>query len=134
VVYGQKNSALSPGRIVLSREKAAILFGAEDVVDKIVVIHTADTTVELAVSAVIDKPYENTHLSFDAIVHPTIVAGKPKGGVTYVLLNDGTDVEEFETRSTMIRSDQACWVRAKPSIFLILLPSLTSAPITKWYL
>jgi putative ABC transport system permease protein len=98
VVYGQKNSALSPGRIVLSGEKAAILFGAEDVVDKMVVIHTADTTVELAVSAVIDKPYENTHLSFDAIVHPTVLAGKSKGGVTYVLLNEGTDVEEFRNK------------------------------------
>ena len=98
LIHGQKNAAVSPGRIVLSREKAAVLFGREDIVDQIVTVHTADTTVELAVSAVVDRPFNNTHLSFDAIVHPTVLAGKWRGGVTYVVLNEGTVVEEFRNK------------------------------------
>lgn len=97
-VHGEKDAAPSPGRIVLSREKAAILFGRENVVDEIVTVQTSDTTVDLAIAAIIDRPFDNTHLTFDAIVHPAILGTKWNGGVTYVLLNEAAAAEEFQSK------------------------------------
>src|SRR5688572_16393051 len=60
--HGTKQNCLTSDKIVLSKEKAFLLFGDSDVVGEILTIVTADTTQQLMVSAVVDKSTENSHL------------------------------------------------------------------------
>ncbi|HNP19875.1 MAG TPA: FtsX-like permease family protein [Fulvivirga sp.] len=88
LLQGSKNNCLAPDEIVLSRNKALILFGRIDVVGNIITMTTSDTTQQLIVSAVVDKPIENSHLSFDALVSHSVLSGKWYGGASYVLLTN----------------------------------------------
>lgn len=91
LLQGRKDNCLAPDKIVVSKEKALILFGKADVLGNVVTITTSDTTQELMVSAVVDKPIENSHLSFDALVHHSVLPKKWDGGASYILLtNMGT--------------------------------------------
>lgn len=86
IVAGGGSNCLAPGNIVLSRDKAVALFGGPDVVGKVVTLEAADTTVQLVVSAVVEKAPERSHLVFDALVnHAT---SDWNGGAAYVLLAD----------------------------------------------
>src|SRR5690606_28002697 len=49
---------------------------------------TSDTTQQLMISAVVSKPIENSHLTFDALVHHSVFPNKWNGGASYVLLID----------------------------------------------
>jgi putative ABC transport system permease protein len=88
LVQGQKNDCLASGKIVLSRKRALVLFGKSDVVGNEVTITTPDTTQQLIISAVVDKPVENSHLTFDALVHHSVLPRQWNGGATYVLLTN----------------------------------------------
>jgi putative ABC transport system permease protein len=90
VMHGVKNTCVAPGKIVISKDKANVLFGKTDVVGNVVTIHASDTTQQLIVSAVVDKPIENSHLTFDALVHHSVLP--VNGGASYVLLTDGKAV------------------------------------------
>ena len=96
LIQGKKNSCLMPGKIVLSREKATILFGKADVVGNVVTISSPDTTLQLVISAVVDKPAENSHLTFDALIHHSVLTGKRNGGASYVLLAAGNTAETLQ--------------------------------------
>jgi hypothetical protein len=50
LLQGRKNDCLTPGRIVLSKEKALVLFGKADIVGNEVTIITPDTTQQLKVA------------------------------------------------------------------------------------
>jgi putative ABC transport system permease protein len=86
VIQGRTNDALNAGNIVLSKEKALVLFNTEDVVGKVITLSTADTTQQVVVSAVVDKPIENSHISFDVLLHHSVFPKKRNGGATYALL------------------------------------------------
>ena len=96
LMQGRKNDCLTPGRIVISTEKAAILFGNLDVVGNVVTIITPDTTQQLIISAVVDKPIENSHLTFDALVHHSVLPKKWNGGASYVLLINANASESLQ--------------------------------------
>jgi putative ABC transport system permease protein len=95
LMYGRKDNCLAPGKIVLSKEKALTLFGKTDVEGQVVTASTSDTTQELVVSAVVDKPNENSHLTFDALVVHSVFAGTFNGGATYALLANSYSLESL---------------------------------------
>lgn len=95
LLHGRKDKCLMQDKIVLSKDKALILFGRSDVVGNLLTIVTADTTQELMVSAVVDKPVENSHLIFDALVHHSVLPKKWNGGATYVLLTNENSSESL---------------------------------------
>ena len=77
---------MAPGKIVISEEKARLLFGKADIIGRTINITTPDTTQQLVVSAVTTKPTSNSHLDFDAIVGHTAFPDKWSGGASYALL------------------------------------------------
>ena len=93
---GTKQNCLTSGKIVLSREKALTLFGDSDVVGNIVTILSPDTTQQLMVSAVIERPNENSHLIFDALVEHSVFPKQWSGGASYVLLVDANASESLQ--------------------------------------
>jgi putative ABC transport system permease protein len=98
VMQGRKTNCLTSDKIVLSKEKAFILFGRPDVVGNIVTLITPDTTQQLMISAVVDKPIENSHLTFDALVHHSVLPNKWNGGASYVLLKNGNASETLQAK------------------------------------
>jgi putative ABC transport system permease protein len=98
LLQGRANDALKAGSIVLSKEKARILFGTEDVLGKVITLSTADTTQQVMVSSVVDKHIENSHIKFDALVHHSVFPKKRNGGATYALLNTGSNPEDLRTK------------------------------------
>jgi putative ABC transport system permease protein len=88
IIHGSVKNCLNERSIVLSKEKAIVLFGTEDVVGSIITLTTADTTKQVVVSAVVDTPSENSHLSFDALLHHSVFPKKGNGGgASYALLS-----------------------------------------------
>lgn len=98
VIHGRASDVLIAGSIVISKEKALVMFSTEDVVGKVITLTTADTTQQVIISAVVDKPVENSHLSFDALLHHSVFPKKRNGGASYVLLNTGTNLEDLKTK------------------------------------
>lgn len=98
LLQGRANDALKAGSIVLSKEKARILFGTEDVLGKVITLSTADTTQQVMVSSVVDKQIENSHIKFDALVHHSVFPKKRNGGASYALLNTGSNPEDLRTK------------------------------------
>ncbi len=96
LLQGSKTESLNPNSIVLTKKKADILYGSAEVVGKNITINTPDTTKVLTVSAVVDKPNANSHLSFDALVHHTMLPDKWNGGATYALLESVNLKENLE--------------------------------------
>lgn len=86
VMHGNTTECLMAGKIVLSQDKARVLFGEADAVGRELSFISPDTTVQLVVSAVFAMPVENSHLMFDALVHKDVLKKKPGGGATYALL------------------------------------------------
>lgn len=104
VIKGSKHGCLSLGKIVLSEEKAIMLFGSINVVGNEVTMTTPDTTLYLVVSAVVGKPVENSHLTFDALVDHSVLPDKYDGGATYVLLQKAHTPKSVLTK--LNRDDQ----------------------------
>lgn len=91
VIKGSTVKALTPDRIILSEEKARILFGTSDALGKLVTLKMADTVRTLEVAALFGTAPENSHLVFDALVSYHVVSKKKwQGGAGYVLLNDSS--------------------------------------------
>jgi len=90
ITAGSSIKCLTPDRIILSEEKARVLFGKVDAVGKLVTLKTSDTLRTLEVSAVIGKSPEYSHLVFDALIAHTALKNKWHGGASYVLLNDSS--------------------------------------------
>lgn len=87
LLQGRKDKCLTPDKIVLSKDKAWTLFGNSDVVGNLLTVTTPDTTRDLIISAVVDRIIENSHLTFDVLVHHSTFADKRNGGgATYALL------------------------------------------------
>jgi putative ABC transport system permease protein len=89
-LQGRKDKCLTSDKIILSKDKALMLFGNFEVVGNLLTIITADTTRQLIVSAVVDRPVENSHLHFDAVVHHSTFPDKMNGGATYALLSSNS--------------------------------------------
>lgn len=85
---GSLKHAFGAESIILSEDKANVLFGGPDVVGKMLSIKTPDTIKTLTVSAVLARSAEKSHLKFDALIHYSVLQGKSQDGATYVLLND----------------------------------------------
>jgi len=98
VYKGPAVQNLTSEMIILSKEKAAVLFGKTDVVGKLLTIKTADTTRLLTVSAVLDKPAENSHLVFDALVAHSVLRNKWNGGASYVLLRNASQSQSLQEK------------------------------------
>ena len=90
ISLGSTVKSLTSDRIILSEEKARVLFGTTDVVGKLLTLKTIDTVRTLEVSAVLGKALENSHLVFDALIAHTALKNKWHGGASYVLLNDSS--------------------------------------------
>lgn len=88
ILYGNKKECLAPGKIVISEEKAKLLFGKSDIIGQSITIITPDTTKQLMVSAVTTKPNSNSHLKFDIIIDHSTFPANWSGGASYVLLKD----------------------------------------------
>lgn len=99
LIRGNGSDCLAPGKIVLSAEKAQILFGRTDVLNEVVTLRTDDTVTLLTVSAVFEKPAENTHLNFDALIPSDLAARKLAGGVSYLLLRNNADVNALAAKA-----------------------------------
>ncbi len=95
---GSGKHVFHSGSILLTEEKARILFGQTDVIGKSVLIKAPDTTRLLVVSGVIGKSQEKSHLKFDAIVHHSVLKDKVQGGATYVLLNNAFQGKSLEEK------------------------------------
>jgi putative ABC transport system permease protein len=95
---GSGKHVFHSGSILLTEEKARILFGQTDAIGKLVSIKTPDTTRLLTVSGVINKGQEKSHLKFDAIVHHSVLKDKVQGGATYVLLNNAFQGKSLEEK------------------------------------
>jgi len=95
LIQGRTKDCLASGKIVLSKEKALLLFGTVNVVGNEVVITTPDTTQLVKISAVLDGRIENSHLIFDALVGSSVLPNKFNGGATYVLLANNNSSESF---------------------------------------
>nr|WP_276371534.1 ABC transporter permease [Chryseolinea sp. H1M3-3] len=93
LLQGRKGLCLTSDKIVITRDKALTLFGHTDVVGNLLTVSSSDTTKELIVSAVVDRPIENSHLNFDMLVHHSTFSNKWRGGATYVLLTSA-DAQE----------------------------------------
>jgi putative ABC transport system permease protein len=87
VIRGRKDKCLTDNGIILSKDKALALFGDTDVVGNLLTVSTPDTTREMIVSAVVDRPIENSHLYFDVLMHHAVFPEKWNGGATYALLS-----------------------------------------------
>lgn len=98
LVHGQKSNCLTTGSIVLSQKKAMTLFGKSDVVGNVLTINTNDTTRLLTVSAVVGTTAENSHLTFDALVHHSVLRKKGNGGASYVLLLEGNAADQLQSK------------------------------------
>lgn len=88
LLKGSTIRCLDPARIVLSRQMALTLFGHSDVVGRLISLSSGDSQNELSISAVLDEPVENSHMIFDALVHPSVFPEQSGGGATYALLKD----------------------------------------------
>jgi putative ABC transport system permease protein len=86
LLQGRKDKCLTSDKIILTKDKALILYGNTDVVGNMITVATPDDRRELIVSAVVDRTIENSHLYFDALVHHSTFPDKWNGGATYVLL------------------------------------------------
>ncbi len=97
-LQGEKGRSLTTNRIVLSTEKALVLFGSTDVIGQGLTIITPDTTKQLVISAVVEKSGQNSHLFFDALVHHSTFPGTIGGGATYALLNNNNAVGKLAAK------------------------------------
>lgn len=95
LALGNPDKCLAPGQIVLSQKTATALFGSEEALNKLVTFRTSDTTLVLSVSGVLDRQIQNSHLQFDALVHPSLLSGKWYVGVSYLLLRPHIDSGQF---------------------------------------
>lgn len=86
LLQGRKDKSLAYDKIILSKDKALMLFGRTDVIDESITVITSDTTKELIIAAVLDQQIENSHLQFDALVHNSTFANPNRGGSLYALL------------------------------------------------
>ena len=98
VIHGSEKGVIREGTIVLSKEKAIVLFGIADAVGKVITLATADTTLQVVVSAVADKTIENSHLSFDVLLHHSVFPKKWNGGASYALLNESSDAQALQQK------------------------------------
>ncbi len=90
IISGATKNSLAPDKIILSEDKARVLFGTSDAVGKILNFKTADTLRTLQVAAVLGSAPENSHLVFDGLVANAILKNKWHGGTSYVLLRDSS--------------------------------------------
>lgn len=98
LAQGDRRSCLAPGQIVLSWTNAEAIFGTTDVLNEVLTLHTPDTVLQLRISGVVKMPVENSHLRFDALVHPSLLGKKWFGGVTYALLSDGNAAAQLQAK------------------------------------
>ncbi|HRG09548.1 MAG TPA: FtsX-like permease family protein [Cyclobacteriaceae bacterium] len=87
VAQGNKANCIGLGKIVLTKAKALTLFQDTNVIGRELILSTTDTSQQVLVSAVVDKPIENSHLNFDALLHHSVFPDKWNGGPGYVLLH-----------------------------------------------
>jgi putative ABC transport system permease protein len=83
---GSIKHVFGPESIILTEDKANVLFGTPDVVGKMLSIKTPDTVRMVTVSGVVASSAEKSHLKFDALIHHSALQRKSKDGIAYVLL------------------------------------------------
>ena len=107
LLYGNPNGALSePNSVVITEETARQFFGHNDVLGKQITLYAGDT-IPFEVTGVLKNVPENSHIQFDGLVSiPTFPEADSSwmnrwGNnwlVTYVTLEDGTDIESLEAK------------------------------------
>ena len=104
VISGDPSSLLAgPSKVVISRHIAETLFGGKDPVGKSILLDNVDP---LTVSGVIENSPSNTHLKIDYLVSFSLLQkGDNKFDswnqfdyITYVLLKERTDAEQFNKK------------------------------------
>lgn len=87
--------------IVLSQEKAAMLFGSVDAIGKIVSLRS-DTVIQLVVAGVYKKSEARSHLNIDAVIHRDLIPSLSKsgskfqsGGALYVFAQDAETASDL---------------------------------------
>ena len=140
VLSGSKQGLHDPYSIVLTRETASILFGAENPVGKTVKL---DNTTAVTVTAVVAQQPRNSSLSFDYLlpwqlqekIYPHIKQQLANNWANnsrqvFVQLNDNTDAAAVNTKieNTVLAhfTDDDMRLRVKPGLFI--------HPMKKWRL
>ena len=106
LIEGDKNSALkNPETVVLTPEKAIVLFGTEDVIGKTLQVEWGDDYLNLKVTGLLEPVPYNSHAQFDvAISISTMDAGERLTTFnwnflyTYVLISGNSSVAELEPK------------------------------------
>ncbi len=95
---GSRKHAFNPGSIILTKEKAKVLFGETKVVGKTLTLKVADTSLVLTVSGLIGNGPENSHLVFEALIDHSALKNKWQGGSAYLLLNSGKHFKDLQNK------------------------------------
>lgn len=86
---GNVERALGQNTIILSANKARILFGEESLaLGQTLTIRTSDSTQTVTVSGILAERQVKSHLQFDALLHHGVLKNNTGGGATYVTVND----------------------------------------------
>lgn len=117
---GNETYAIGPNKIVFTRETSDVLFGKYPSLGNQIDITIDSMTIPLEVSGIIEKPFENSHLKFDGLVYYEDF-NKERGGISYVLLNDGILPFQFESK---INNDPSMPSRIGPGKINYYLQSL----------
>jgi len=101
-----KTALLLPNSIVITKEEAEKYFGAEDPINKL--LEFKDAKEQYKVTGVIEKVPANSHFHFDlfasmeGLAHSKEDKWLESNYFTYLILAEGTDVNEFETKMPAI--------------------------------
>ena len=101
-----KTALLLPNSIVITKEQAEIYFGTEDPINKL--LEFKDAKEQYKVTGVIKKVPANSHFHFDlfasmeGLAHSKEDKWLESNYFTYLVLSEGTDVNEFESKMPAI--------------------------------
>lgn len=94
---GNQRKAMGPEKILLDHEAAELLFGQFSSLDERIEISVDTSSIPLHVSGILQNTEQNSHLTFDGLVHIDDFR-KIRGGVVYLLLRSGTDASELNSK------------------------------------
>ncbi|MBU1100036.1 MAG: ABC transporter permease [Bacteroidetes bacterium] len=106
LLIGDESTALvDPETVVMTPEKAKLLFGTTDIIGKILPVEWGDSYIDLKVTGLLEPVPHNSHAQFDIVI--SIATFKDGGNLdhfkwnflyTYVLLEDNANVSELEPK------------------------------------
>jgi len=103
LLQGNKETALQPGGIVITKHLAEVIFGHPNAMGEELLLQQKEIQKVVTVTGVLDDNPGQSHLKFDALVSYSEFNNPSWGSVDYLLLNANTDWELLENK---INQDQ----------------------------